>query len=143
MLWADLADLAILKIPAVFLKQSKFKGFFSYFSVSAFTSFLKMKGKKAKNIYLSRREYEPLEQNWWKNIAASMYFWSVSWSWSISHFFWSTKEKFVQCQIFFVHSLEFIVQSFSKNEKLTGQLVGQETDQNHIFKKDWTKNSRE
>ena len=47
-----------------------------------------------------------------------------------------------------------------KNEKKTGQLVdqetdqnhmdgtnekltGKETDQNHIFKKDWTKNSRE
>ena len=53
------------------------------------------------------------------------------------------QKKFVQSQIFFVHSLEFFVQSFSKNEKLTGQLVGQETDQNHIFKKDWTKNSRE
>ena len=33
---------------------------------------------------------------------------------SISHFFWSTKEKFVQYQIFFVHSLEFFVQSFLK-----------------------------
>ena len=26
---------------------------------------------------------------------------------------------------------------------MTGQLVGKETDQNHIFKKDWTKNSKE
>ena len=33
---------------------------------------------------------------------------------SISHFFWSTKKKFVQSQIFFIHSLEFFVQSFLK-----------------------------
>ena len=62
---------------------------------------------------------------------------------SISHFFWSTEKKFVQSQIFFVHSLEFFVQSFSKNEKLTGQLDSQDTDQNQIFKKDWTKISSE
>ena len=75
-----------------------------------------------------------------------MWFWSVSWSTNCPvyfSFFWSTKKKFVQSQIFFVHSLEFFVQSFSKNEKLTGQLVEKETDQNNIFKKDWTKNSRE
>ena len=76
----------------------------------------------------------------------TMWFWSVSWSTNCPiyfSFFWSTKKRFVQSHFFFVHSLEFFVQSFSKNEKLSGQLVGQETDQKHIFKKDWTKNSRE
>ena len=46
-----------------------------------------------------------------------MWFWSVSWStnWPVYFsFFWSTKENFVQYQIFFVHSLEFFVQSFLK-----------------------------
>ena len=33
---------------------------------------------------------------------------------SISHFFWSTKEKIFQYQIFFVHPLEFFVQSLLK-----------------------------
>ena len=33
---------------------------------------------------------------------------------SISHFFWLTKEKFVQYQIFFVHSLEFFSSLFWK-----------------------------
>ena len=71
-----------------------------------------------------------------------MWFWSVSWSTNCPvyfSFFLVDQKKIVQSQIFFVHSLEFFVQSFSKNEKLTGQLVGKETDQSHIFKKDWTK----
>ena len=75
-----------------------------------------------------------------------MYFWSVFWPTNCPVYFsflLVDQKKFVQSQIFIVYSLEFFVQSFSKNEKLTGQLVGQETDQNHIFKKDWTKNSRE
>ena len=69
-----------------------------------------------------------------------MWFWSVSWSTNCPvyfSFFLVDQKNFVQSQIFFVHSLEFFVQSFSKNEKLTGQLVGQETDQNHMDVPRW------
>ena len=75
-----------------------------------------------------------------------MWFWSVFWSTNCPvcfSIFLVKQKKICPVSDIFVHSLEFFVQSFSKNEKLTGRLVGPETDQNHIFKKDWTKNSRE
>jgi len=42
---------------------------------------------------------------------------------SISHFFWSTKQKFVQYQIFFVHSLEFFCPVFFENVVLVSLLA--------------------
>ena len=71
-----------------------------------------------------------------------MYFWSVSLVYQLSGqflIFFGRPKKTVQSQGIFVHSLEFFVQPFSKNKKLTGQLVGQETDQNHmdVFNMSW------
>ena len=54
---------------------------------------------------------------------------------SISHFFWSTKEKIVQYQIFFVHSLEFFVQSFFENVVLVSLVADQMSSQFLIFLK--------
>ena len=62
---------------------------------------------------------------------------------SISHFFWSTKEKFVQYQIFFVHSLEFFVQSFLKMWFWSVSWPTNCLVNFSFFEKDWTKNSRE
>ena len=62
---------------------------------------------------------------------------------SISHFFWSTKEKFVQYQIFFVHSLEFFVQSFLKMWFWSVSWPTNCPVNFSFFEKDWTKNSRE
>ena len=62
---------------------------------------------------------------------------------SISHFFWSTKEKFVQYQIFFVHSLEFFVQSFLKMWFWSVSWPTNCPINFSFFEKDWTKNSRE
>ena len=62
---------------------------------------------------------------------------------SISHFFWSNKEKFVQYQIFFVHSLEFFVQSFLKMWFWSVSWPTNCPVNFSFFEKDWTKNSRE
>ena len=73
-------------------------------------------------------------------------FWSVSWSTNCPvylSFFWLTKEKFVQYQIFFVHSLEFFVQSFLKMWFWSVSWLTNCPVNFSFFEKDWTKNSRE